>query len=311
MRNKFILFILGIIALFIHVICKENECRKDEDCGDLCPLKINERCIAKCEKGGCLTNRVLKAPARIEGQEKTSLVEKADECKKDEDCHDFCPQHLNGRCNFKCERKGCTVQMVPRGPYIIIEKDKRCVINADCKCPKNITESCKAICSKEKCILEVIPRAPVLVMDENNKCSKDGDCECPIGEAVGQCKPLCAGNICSFSLNISQGKKPSDYNDEDQDEEDTTCEEDRDCQHLCPKVFEGKCVPHCREKSCNLGLIPPPDLPINLIKPNPKEKRSKRYKKCKKAGCANKRSQKRKLCKTKKCQKFWTKTRKN
>ena len=58
-------------------------------------------------------------------------------CDEDEDCQHLCPEDFNGRCSIKCEQKSCTVQMVPRGPYIMIEKPNKCASNADCKCPKD------------------------------------------------------------------------------------------------------------------------------------------------------------------------------
>ena len=190
--------------------------------------------------------------------------------------------------------------MVPRGPYIMIEKSNKCASNADCKCPKDIVETCTSRCSSEgKCSLEVTPRAPILVMDEKQKCSNDDECECPIGEAVAECRPFCVGNMCSFSLKEKGG---SDYNDH---EEDHTCDKDEDCKHLCPEVFEGTCIPHCREHSCNLGLIPPYPVPTNELQ---KPKNRKRNIPCKSAKCGlenkreKERQKKRKIpCKSAKC----------
>ena len=233
-------------------------------------------------------------------------------CDKDEDCQHLCPEDFNGRCSIKCEQKSCTVQMVPRGPYIMIEKSNKCATNADCNCPKDIIETCTSRCnSEEKCSLEVTPRAPVLVMDDKQKCSNDAECECPIGAAVAECKPLCVGKMCSFSLK-EKGSGGSDYNDL---EEDHTCVKDEDCKNLCPKVFEGTCIPHCRENSCNLGLIPPYPVPKVLQK----TKKGKRNIKCKSKKCSPKYAKKRQKkrnnkCKSKKCAKkakWWGKAKRN
>ena len=218
-------------------------------------------------------------------------------CDRDEDCEHLCPEDFNGTCTIKCEKRSCTVQKIPRGPYIIVEKEK-CSSNADCRCPKDMIESCTSRCSEEKCLLEVTPRAPVLVMDKKQKCHHDRECECPVGEAVAQCKTLCVENICSFNIRgDSKEKGGSDYNDFD---EDHSCDKDQDCKHLCPKVFEGTCIPHCRENSCNLGLIPPHQVPDYIETPKPKK--GKRKSKCKSKQCALKRKlKKNKMCKSKKC----------
>ena len=222
-------------------------------------------------------------------------------CDKDEDCHNLCPEDFDGKCTIKCHQRSCTVQMVPKGPYIIVEKNDKCATDADCNCPKDIIEGCTPRCSQEKCLLEVTPRAPVLVMDGKESCRRDGDCECPVGEAVAHCKPLCVGNLCSFSIKSNE-KSGSDYNDL---EEDHTCDQDTDCKHLCPEVFEGTCIPHCRESSCNLGLIPPYPVPVDMHdqKPDSKKKKSNN---CKGKKCSPKRKEKRSKkskCKNKKCAK--------
>ena len=232
------------------------------------------------------------------------IICQENKCDSDEDCEHLCPEDFNGRCTIKCEQRSCTVQMVPRGPYIIVEKETKCASNADCKCPADMIESCTSRCSEEKCLLEVTPRAPVLVMDEKQKCQHDGECQCPVGEAVAKCKPLCVENICSFNIRRnSKGKGGSDYNDL---EEDHTCGEDKDCKHLCPEVFEGTCIPHCRENSCNLGLIPPHPVPDYIETKKPKK--GKRNINCKSKFCAQKRKTKRnRKCKSKKCAPNWPK----
>ena len=229
----------------------------------------------------------------------TYIICQETKCDKDEDCQHLCPEYFKGKCTIKCEQRSCTVQMVPRGPYIMVEKSNKCASNADCKCPKDIVETCTSRCNSEgKCSLEVTPRAPVLVMDDKQKCSNDAECECPIGEAVAECKPFCVGYMCSFSLKEKGG---SDYNDI---EEHHTCNKDDHCKHLCPEVFEGTCIPHCRENSCNLGLIPLYPVPNDFQK----LKKRKRAIKCKSAKCGlenqreKERQKKRNMkCKSAKC----------